>query len=301
MKIWVCVKVWLLALTLATGSAVADPVTLGWGRMFDNDALGDGRDRWRTGSYSVSMVRGERFDGTLPGRFGALTEWRLHTQIVAPANLAKPRPRDRHYAGILSLGVHSQAQWQGIEGEIGVDLVGIGPSTGVAQLQKVAHDLLDIHSPDVTRQIPDQLVPTISAELGRSYAFGDVALRPFVAAQAGIETFARAGFDLTLGAFGRDAVMVRDSVTGQRYRAVPSSFVRGPSFVAGADYTKIWASHLFPASGPDFRPDRLRARLGIHWQGARASAFYGLTWLGREFKGQRDTQFIGSLSFNLRF
>ena len=290
----------LLAALLA-GPAAADPVILGWGRMFDNDAIGDGHDRWRTGAYTVSLVRGERFDGSLPEAFGALTEWRLHTEILAPANLASPKPGDRRYAGVLSLGLHTQAQWQGLEAELGADLVAIGPATGVSQVQKWVHEALEIDKPNTSQQITDRVIPTISGELGRSFALGALAIRPFVAAQAGVETLARAGFDLTLGAFGRDAVMVRDGVTGQRYRAVPSSLVPGYSLVAGADIAHVWASELLPANGPALEPSRARARIGLHWQGQRASSFYGLTWLGREFEGQETTQVVGSLSFNLRF
>ena len=46
-------------------AAAQDRVTLGWGRLLTNDLLGDGRDRWRTGSYTLSRVRGPAWGGSL--------------------------------------------------------------------------------------------------------------------------------------------------------------------------------------------------------------------------------------------
>jgi hypothetical protein len=52
-----------LAAVLA-GPMLADPVaaegrqTLGVGRLLSNDYFGDGKDRWQTGSFSLSIVRG---------------------------------------------------------------------------------------------------------------------------------------------------------------------------------------------------------------------------------------------------
>lgn len=46
-----------LSLTVAVGSAQADPYEkLGYGRLMTNDFLGDGEDRWRTGSWTSSRA-----------------------------------------------------------------------------------------------------------------------------------------------------------------------------------------------------------------------------------------------------
>ena len=42
----------------AVPAVAQERVTLGWGRLLTNDAIGDGKDRWRTGSYVLSRVRG---------------------------------------------------------------------------------------------------------------------------------------------------------------------------------------------------------------------------------------------------
>ena len=51
---------WLLAMTLPIAAQAQTPERqfLGWGRLFNNDFLGDGQDRWRTGSYTISVLKG---------------------------------------------------------------------------------------------------------------------------------------------------------------------------------------------------------------------------------------------------
>ena len=85
---------------LAAPASTQERVTLGWGRMFTNDGLGDLEDRWRTGSYTVSRVRGPSWSGELPGRFGEILEFRARAEIIAPENLTVAAPGDRRYAGI---------------------------------------------------------------------------------------------------------------------------------------------------------------------------------------------------------
>ena len=102
----------LLALPLAAGPAAAEGrAILGWGRLFDNDALGDMKDRWRTGSYVLSVVTGPDWSGRLPDRPGEILEFRLRGEVIAPANLVTPAAGDRRYAGIVSAGVHTHFSW----------------------------------------------------------------------------------------------------------------------------------------------------------------------------------------------
>jgi hypothetical protein len=39
----------------------------------------------------------------------------------------------------------------------------------------------------------------------------------------------------------------------------------------------------------------------MHWQGDSASAFYGVTWRGKEYQTQPDDQIVGSLQVNFSF
>jgi hypothetical protein len=293
-----------LALWAAVPALAEDRVTLGWGRMFSNDALGDAKDRWRTGGYQVSRVRGYDWQGALPQTPGELLEFRAAAQIVAPADLVTRLDTDRRYATLLSFGMHTQFDWKGNDVSLGADVVITGPQTGISNFQSWVHNMLDLPKPRVVdTQIGDGVYPTLVAELGRRLPLGDrVTLRPFVEAQAGVETLLRIGGDVVVGTLGRDDLMVRDSITGQRYRAVDGTRDRSISLVLGGDYSEVFGSALLPDSGiAELSHQRARLRAGVHWQGEKASVFYGLTYLGKEFDQQSEGQLVGALNLSLNF
>ena len=282
-----------------------DTVSLGWGRLFTNDLIGDGHDRWHTGSYAFSQVRGPYWRGTLPSQPGQLLELRFEADIVTPESLSSPAPTDRRYAGILGLGLHTQFDWRGLEANVGGDLFATGPQTRLGDFQDWVHDQLSLGNmnPALGAQLGDAVYPTFSAELGKSYPLGIVgSVRPYVAAMAGFETWARAGGDVTLGHFGDGAVMLRDVTTGQRYRAVAGNRVTGFSFTFGGDVAHVFSSVLMPSGGNVVASaTRERLRAGLHWQGINDAVFYGLTWLGPEYVGQPGGQVVGSLHIQLQF
>ncbi|MEO8242810.1 MAG: lipid A-modifier LpxR family protein [bacterium] len=280
-----------------------DRVTLGWGRMFDNDALGDLHDRWQSGSYTISLMRGTDWSGTLPTGFGDLLEYRFYGATITAANLANPAADDRRYVAPLSFGLHSHFDWRGIETSVGIDLVSLGPQTGVSRFQSWLHGALGVDKPDLSDQIGNGLSPTMRAELGRSFALSDtVTLRPFVAAEAGVETMVRAGGDIQIGSFGKAGLMLRDGTTGQRYRGISGDRITGMTFSLGGDVARVFSSDLLPDGGPAVASDtRTRLRAGIAWQGQRSSAFYGVTYLSPEFDSQPTGQLVGSVNINLRF
>lgn len=288
------------------GAALAEPMQLlGWGRIFSNDGLGDGQDRWRTGAYTVSLLRGRGWSGDLPPALGELLEFRARAEIIAPANLSRPAAGDRRYAGVLSFGLHSHARLAGFDTSLGLDLAVTGPQTGLDDFQRAMHDLLGAAAPQAALgQIGDAVHPTLLAEIGRSLPLGSAAeLRPFVEAQAGLETYVRLGADLTLGRYGQGALMLREATTGQRYRALADDPSPGFTLVLGGDIAHVWDSALLPGGEAAVLKDsRSRLRAGLAWQGrGGASGFYGLSWLSEEFEGQTEGQLVGSLSLALIF
>lgn len=292
------------AICAALPAQAEDRVTLGWGRMFSNDALGDQKDRWRTGGYQVSRVRGYSWDGALPTTPGELLEFRASAQIAAPVDLVSPPPTDRRYAATLSFGLHTQFDWRGNDVSIGGDLVFIGPQTGISNFQKWIHNMVGLEEPTVIdQQIGNGIYPTLDAEMGRKIALGDRAeLRPFVQAQAGVESLVRIGGDLVIGSLGRDDMMVRESVTGQRYRTVEGTRDQSVSFILGGDVARVFDSALLPENGvATLSEDRSRLRAGVHWQGEKASLFYGVTYLSKEFDQQPEGQLVGGLNLNVKF
>ncbi|WP_420862768.1 lipid A-modifier LpxR family protein [Algirhabdus cladophorae] len=276
---------------------------VGWAQIFNNDYLGDGKDRWRTGSYRLSRTMGrDPWAGQRPLAFGDLLEYRFGAEIIAPASLSRQSDRDRPYAGLLSFGVHSHFQRGGADISIGFDLYATGPQTGIDDFQTGAHDLFGATEPQVLdTQIGDGIYPTALAEVAKTYSFGpNVMARPFVEVQGGVETFARLGADVMIGRLGQDELLLRDTVTGQILRgSTPQS--TGGAFVLGGDWAYLADSRLLPGSDAAQLKDRGRLRAGYHWQGAKAGMFYGATWLGQEFEDQPEGQVVGSIRLQLNF
>lgn len=287
-------------------SAVAEGRTfLGFGNLLVNDAIGDGFDRWRTGSYGTSRVWGYGWDGEMPETAGDLLELRFGGEIIAPLYLTDPTSSDRPYSGMLSLGVHTHFQKQQTEFALGVDAVAIGPMTHLDDFQQAIHDLIGIAGPsDAVRaaQTPDTWLLRAVAEVGRDVSIGDRSvIRPFVEARAGDENLVRAGFDMTFGQFGEGELLVRDWVTGHRYRAV-RNHQKGVSFVFGADVARVFDSVYLPSDqGFQLTDARSRVRAGVHWRGKKHHVFYGLTWLSEEFEAQLEGQLVGAVKLDFRF
>lgn len=297
----------LAGLAGLVGPAVAsDRVALGFGRLLVNDWFGDSQDRWHTGSVALSFLRGPEGAQGLSTVPGALLEYRLSGRIVAPASLNVPAAGDRPYAGLLSFGVHSHFATGPLEVALGADLVFTGPQTGLADFQEAFHDILGFGGPSaavLAGQIPNALYPTALVEVARPIQFGDrLRLRPFVEVQAGVENFIRVGGDVLWGARWSQGVYARDITTGLLYQTARVEAAPGVALLIGADTAHVFSSALLPAAdGYVLTPTRNRARLGVHLQGKRASVFYGLTWMGREFSAQPEGQVVGAVHFGLRF
>ena len=279
---------------------------LHYGLLVTNDSLGDGHDRWRTGSFASSLVWAPGWSGQRPQGFG-VWELRLNGEIVGPENLATPAPGDRVYAQALSLGLHSHFQRGAIEYSLGGDLVVTGPVTQLDHVQEALHDVLGGRDPSPATkaaQISDDVDPSLVFEAGREFQLGSTArLRPFVEARAGVENLLRAGADLTFGQFGQGALLVRAPVSGFRFSAVQGAPYQGLSMIMGADIAHVAKSEYLPSGrAARLRDTRSRARAGLHWRNQKGtSVFYGVSWLEKEFSTQREDQFVGSLQLRLKF
>jgi hypothetical protein len=95
--------------------------------------------------------------------------------------------------------------------------------------------------------------------------------------------------------------MLRDAGTGQRYQGVAGD-ARGLSFTLGGDVARMFGSAYLPEGGAAvLSVHRERLRAGVAWQGAKADAFYGLTYLSPEFEGQDEGQVLGSVRVDFKF
>lgn len=293
-------------MTVPFSASGAELTRLGYGRLINNDLLGDLRDRERTGSFSSSRVWGREWDGNLPHAAGAIVELRFGLEVLAPDRLNNPRLGSRPWAGALSVGVHTHFERDSIEFAMGASIYATGPQTQLGELQQEFHQLIGAPAPSdrtLAGQIGNGFYPTVLIEAGRRFDFGAMtSLRPFVEAQVGIEDLVRAGFDLTIGGVGQQELLVRDTTTGHRYRVIKNDDVTGFSWVVGADIAHVSSSTYLPRDrGYVLTNQRKRLRMGVHWQSERLSAFYGLTWLGKEYSTQPDDQIVGSVRINYAF
>lgn len=290
---------------LALSGQAAKAEQIGYGRLIVNDFLGDGHDRWRSGSIVGSHIFGQDWSGAHPDGFGDIVELRILGQVIAPANLTAPAAGDRPYAGALSVGAHTHFQRGGFDVALGGDMTLVGPSSGIGDLQSFLHDAFSISGPSdavLGSQVGDRIAFTGVAEVGYALKFGETAqLRPFIEARAGDETLVRAGFDLTFGQFGKGELLVRDPISGQHYQTIHNN-QPGWSFLLGADLAYVDSSIYLPASsGVTPEDTRERYRLGINWQGEQSSVYYGATWLSPEFTGQSEGQVVGAIRIRFDF
>ncbi len=294
-----------LLLSLPAVPAMAERETLGFGRLFSNDFFGDGRDRWRAGSYSFSIVRGPAWNGTRPDTPGAILEYRFRNDILQPSDLDNVGSEDRPYVGALTFGLHTHFADGPFEISLGADLTAVGPQTGVSDVHEWFHDIVDAPEPQVAEnQLPDAVYLSTTAEFARSWRLSErITLRPFFEVQTGTEDLLRIGGDLILGSVAHEDLLIRDRPTGHLYRGTEDDRAFGFSWVMGADYAYVADSAWLPESRGVARLDnRSRVRTGLHWQIAQdTSFFYGLTYLSEEFEGQPEGQLLGSLKLNFNF
>lgn len=292
--------------TFHSVAQAGEKFTIGTARILTNDYLGDGKDRWRSGSYAISKMRAsEEWDGAFPDEIGAMLEWRFRMDILAPSNIVRRGDNDRRYAGTLTFGLHTYFNRNSVDYSLGLDLVAVGPSTGVGSFQRTAHRVLGAPKPGdevLATQMSDDIMPTLSGSASQQIRFsGSNSLRPFAEFRIGDETFARIGADFHFGNVGQNDLWLRDIGTGQAFRATFER-VNGVSFLVGGDVAFVESSkYLPPEDGVTLNKGRVRARAGMHWQGEQHSIFYGLTYLGKEFDEQSEGQFVGSVALRRRF
>ncbi|MES0825831.1 lipid A-modifier LpxR family protein [Ruegeria sp. SCP11] len=278
---------------------------VGFGWLFTDDLVGDDHDRWQTSSLNLSWILARGWNGDLPEAFGDVIEIRAYTQMISPEDLVNPSPTDRQYAGILSLGAYSHFQKRSAQYTVGAELVAVGPQTGVDSLQSEFHKLIGSTPPSkavLDDQIPNDFYPTAVVEIGREWEFGrNTRFRPFVSLRAGDETLARVGMDVTIGQVGRSELLIRDKITGQRYRTMRTG-PKGVSGIFGFDAAYVADSAYIPDSGTvSLKHERYRARLGFNWEAKYGTLFYGATYLSEEFDQQPESQVVGSINFKISF
>ncbi|WP_170565441.1 lipid A-modifier LpxR family protein [Ruegeria atlantica] len=290
----------IFALFSAT-AGIAEPTK---SSFFTNDFFGDGRDRWRSASYTLFLG----FGGEKTA--GISHDFRARAEIISPwGSKAQLNNDDRPYVGMLGFGVFANDRYQTLEYNIGAEVLFVGDQTYIADFQQSFHEVTGIAG-YLPRDMPhkhvgNKVTGMASAEFARSLNLSDsVDFRPFLGLQAGYETFGRMGFDLIVGGYSGSERYVRDPVSGFLQPSSPNRSIRMEdlSFLIGADYTYITRSEFFPTwSDVEMTSGRARVRVGLQSQVSVASVFFGLTYFTKEFETQYEDQTIGVLSFEFPF
>ncbi len=294
---------------IASSGAAQERFRLGHTIVFTNDLIGDGQDRWRTGSVAYSFFTGPRWQGQRPEVPGQLLEFRLRAEIIAPANLEVTNPKkDRRYAGALSFGLFTHYSRDNADARLGLEFVMMGPQTGLSRLHDWFHHILGTDpSAATSTEIRNITFPTASFSYALNYRydtapFGGVLLRPFFEAQVGVETYLRGGVDLRFGDPFNGDMFIRDVVTGNLFPGIRDDQPSNWSFGLGADVA-LMGENFYLQRSKRIKTTLLRPRVraGIYYQGDRLDLFYGVSWLGREFTRQPEGQVVGAISLRYRF
>ncbi|RJK96225.1 DUF2219 family protein [Paracoccus aestuarii] len=292
----------ILMLLVTVGPANADNQRallngsrLAFSRLLTNDYIGDRKDRWRTFSYAVSVLK--------PFEDKSVGELRFRTEIIAgrKLKLASGQDPDRRMAGVLGIGAYRSAVIGKSDYRIGVELTAIGPQTGLVNLQERVHEKLNQSGPSAYAkelQVGDRILLGFNGETGRDFIVGQTAVRPWVAVEGGAEAFARVGMDFTLGhTVGNYGI--RDELTGWRLPILQNRNTHGISLIAGFDIAHV-VNSVYIEEG-DLTQNRLRLRAGGLVDFKSGRIFYGATYLSEEFKNQPENQVVGSVTISMFF
>lgn len=282
-----------------------DRTFVGYGRLLTNDLLGDGHDRWQTGSLQTSRVWAPHRSDIVPTRFGDMIEFRLNAQVTAPWDLTRRAFGDRKFGTALTFGVHTHFQPNHWEYSLGLETSILGKKNGLETIQSTIHDLVGADQPSqfVTKnQIKSQVLLGGVAEASRDFDFSDrLRMVPFAELRLGMESLVRFGADINIGHIAKRDFAIRDAVTGFKYATVIHP-EQGTSFILGADTAFVQNSAFLPSDGwAQLTNIRHRVRAGVLHKGKRIDWFYGATWLSPEFDQQASGQIVGSLRIDLKF
>lgn len=291
----------ITAVAVSSGAASAEAMKTSF---FTNDFIGDGHDRWRSGSYTTYWG----YEGDWTGGVGY--DLRFRSEIISPwGSSDQAQDDDRPYVGMLGFGAFANERIGLTDLNFGGEFLIVGDQTGLSKLQNGFHKVFgfDGYMPedDTHPHIEDAFTGMISGEVANNYFVGTKgSIRPFVGAQFGYETFMRAGVDFLWGNHSYAERFVRDPVTGfvQPSSTARASAMEGFSLLAGLDYTAVTSSDFLPDTADvEMEPGRIRARIGMQGKIGPASVFYGATHMTKEFTSQVEGQTVGTLSVSFPF
>ncbi|WP_162197192.1 lipid A-modifier LpxR family protein [Loktanella sp. S4079] len=294
----------MVAISILSTSAFAEEHIAYRGEVgsFVNDFVGDGHDRWHTGSYQKSYYSQGYQLRWLQG-----LELRSRSQIVSPWVSSKQRGGDRPYSTAIGVGGFAHGRISGFETRLGGEILLLGDGTGLEALQRSIHDGLGMEdSFDPSRDDIDRVETTVTSrfdlEIARSLRTNEFALvRPYAEITFGGDRYNTFGTDVILGPHASASIWTRDVVTG-RLLTPQANDIRGLSIVAGIDVRSAISSIHLPDNGlVNIEPKQFRSRFGIQSSSPFANIFIGQARLSEGFVGQKESQRVGLLSVSFSF
>lgn len=327
-------------LVLAAGPVRAEDAAEGWkwlattneiethGAIW-NDRIGDGKDRWKSGGLTQSVILPEHVFSDQPwfeGRASAL-ELNGRAVVMTPDNTAdaKANPNDRPYAQYAGVGLYLRSIARprplgpGLalqnEVRVGIEAGWQGDPLPLFDVQNGIHAMTGLAktSANPTNTIDSEFLVNLEGRhTWRLHWDGpqrDVELTPFVQGSLGMrETSLRVGADLIVGDALEGRTWGNDLATGALLAgaSMPRKGFHW-TFFTGADLGYVASDAFldggFAANGPSVPRERLvpRARAGVLLEYDKLGVGYSLNWLGKEFRGQPGGQVIGALQIKYRF
>ena len=283
----------LAACLAGTGWAAAEDWTVDRFHLFySNDSNAAPRlDRWRTVALSGEWL----FEHGHARQVGV----QLGAEIIAPERLSPSGiPIDRAFAGLLQVKFRDYRKFDWLETRFGAGSSVVGPQTGLSDFLDAAHEILGgapVSAFTANTQVPNEVYLDLGGEVAAQIPLNGATVRPFVEAMAGVETYARAGIDVS---FSGEVGLQRMPVTGALMGSAPD----GWSVTGGFDVTHVMQSGLIPAGRPvTLKQERTRVRANLTYGFGDRSIDVGLAWLGPEFKEQSSGQFIGTVGMSFGF
>lgn len=269
---------------------------------FVNDFIGDGHDRWHTGSYQKSYYSQGYQLGWVDG-----IELRSRSQIVTPWSPSKQKDGDRPYSTAIGVGGFAHGHLAGFETRIGGEVILLGDGTGLETLQRTIHDGMGMgNSFDPNRsdidQVDNGLTSRFDIEIARTLRTSEFSMiRPYTEVTFGGDQYNTIGTDVIIGPLASASIWTRDVVTG-RLLTPQVNEIRGVSIVAGLDARSARSSiHLPEGARVNIEPMQFRARIGMQSSSSFANIFIGQARLSEDFVGQTDSQRVGMLSISFSF
>lgn len=288
-----------------------------------NDAIGDGKDRYKSGGLTQGWVIPDRritrapwFDG-----HASAFEFQFRGLIVTPENTEFPAADDRPFGEYAAIGGYlrtierpqhvSALRSLSTENRLGLELGLLGNPVPFFEIQDFVHT--NSVDNNASNTLDGSFLANIEGRrtwrLHQQLNDTDLEIAPFVQVSAGMrENSARVGGDVIYGSSLEGRLWNHDLATGALIPGGSMPREGGNILIwLGADVGYVASDALldggFLSDGPSAAREEITGRLraGVMFELDEVALAYSMTLLTEEFERQRHSQVVGAVSLKLRF